>query len=614
MKTVLVRRFILSVLALLVTASLISFWNLVYAQSPTRPNMANDEDFRRPPPRPVTNTPQLPQINRNQEGKIFLEGADSLYRFDLYEDIKIVRGNVKFRSGNMYMYCDSAFFYAEKDLANCYGHVKMVQGDTLFIYADRLFYNGTQEWARLVGGPSEKEVRMVNRSVQLTTDSFDYSIKNRVGWYTRGGQLRDDANTLTSGYGEYSTQTKNARFYRDVVLVNRKDGYRLYTDTLYYNTRSHLARVETRTVIISKNDTIITMGGLYNTVTGKADLTKRSTIFHRDSNNNVVTLEGDSLVFDKINQMSYAYSFRNPARRATPVVVTDTANKTLLIGGFGYYDIKNRKAMATENPLLIEYSRPDTVFLRADTIRTWIMKETLVPDSATGKLPRAPKDTYVASAYNRARFFRNDIQGVADSITYVELDSILYLNYKPVVWSGERQVSGNEILVHINDTTTDWVHLPDKGILMEDVEEDFYNQLSGDDLLATLDNNEVKRLQVEGSVQVRMLPVEEDSTINKFVKAESSFLDVTFENKDLDRLKMWPEVTGSVTPIGLVKEADKLLPNARWLEEIRPVREWYGNIRWLDELVGIPPALESYFGTRVPSASPKRKPQMKKIN
>ena len=612
MRVATVRKFIHFSLAMLLLASLLSFWHIATAQTPTpRPNMQNDEDFRRPPPRPTA--PQMPQQNRYQEGKVFLEAADSLYRFDLYEDIKIVRGNVKFRHGNMFMYCDSAFFYTEKDIANCYGHVRMVQGDTLHIYADRLYYNGMQELARLTSGPTERKVRLVNRQVQLTTDSLDYSIQRKLGWYTKGGELRDDANTLTSIYGEYSPQTKQAKFYNNVVLVNRKDGYRLYTDTLYYNTATHLADVNSKTIIEGKNDTIITMGGTYNTNTGKADLKKRSTVFHRDSNNNVITLEGDSLVFDRIRNISYAYSFRNPDKRPTPVVVTDTANKSILIGGYGYYDNNHRMAMATENPLLIEFSRPDTVFLRADTIRTTMKKQEPVPDSL-GRVTGKPKDYYVAKAYNRARFFRNDIQGVADSITYVEIDSILYLNRKPVVWSGERQVSGNEILVHINDTTADWVHLPDKGILMEHVEEDFYNQLSGDDLFATLEDNTVKRLEVEGSVQVKMLPEEDDGSINKFVDAESSFLDVTFEDNDLDRLKMWPEVTGSVTPIGQVKDSDKMLPNARWMDYIRPVREWYGSINWLDELGGIPPQLEEYFGKHESAPSSARRKSVVRNN
>ena len=595
---------------MLILASLLSFWHIASAQTNTqRPNMTKEENFRRPAPRPTV--PEMPKQNRYQEGKVFLEAADSLYRFDLFEDVKIVRGNVKFRQGNVFMYCDSAFFYTDKDLANCYGHVRMVQGDTLHIYADRLYYNGVQQLAKLVAGPSERKVRMVNRGVQLTTDSLDYSLLNKLGWYNVGGELRDEENTLTSGYGEYSPATKNAKFFRNVVLVNRKDGYKMYTDTLYYNTNTHLARVETKTLIEGKNDTIITMGGLYNTNTGNADLTQRSTIFHRDSNNNVVTLEGDSIVYDKIHQISYAYSFRNPAKRPTPVVLTDTANKSVLIGGFGYYDNVNRKAMATMSPLLIEYSRPDSVFLRADTIRTMMAKEVVEPDSL-GNLPHEPKEYYIAKAYNRARFFRNDIQGVADSITYVELDSMIYMNRKPVVWSGERQAMGNEIEVHINDSTADWVHLPDRGVLMEFVDEDFYNQLAGDDLFATLEDNTVKRLEVEGSVQVIMLPEEEDATINKFVEAESSFLDVTFEDNDLDRLKMWPEVTGTVTPIDQVKDSEKLLPNAFWLENIRPVREWYGGtIRWLDELVGITPELESYFGTNEISlpSSPRRQPK-----
>lgn len=553
-----------------------------------------EENYHRPKPQEPT-TPQMPSQNRYQPDKIFLEKADSLYRTDLSQDIKIVKGNVMFRQGGTIMTCDSAYFYSEQNRANCFGNVRMVQGDTLFIYADRLYYDGLRQFAQLKCGPTARKVRLINRRDTLTTDSLDYNLAMRLGWYSDGGELKDPTTTLTSIYGQYSPATKNAEFFHDVVLINRKDHYRLLTDTLYYNTATGIARIETRTRIEGENDTIITTGGTYNTKTGFADLTRRSIITHRDSNNNVVTLEGDSIIYDRDSEVSRAYRFNSPDKRSMPVVLTDTANKSILIGGYGLYDNKNRQAFATDYPLLMEYSRPDTLFLRADTIRTFVM--TTVPETdSLGVALEEPKDYYLAKAYNRSRFFRQDIQGVADSITYVEIDSMIYLNRKPVVWSGERQVSGNIIEVHLNDSTADWARLPDQGLLMEAVEEDFYNQLSAKKMLATLKGETIDRLEAEGNVMVVMIPVEEDSTYNKFVNAESSFLDVTFTDNDIDHLKMWPQVTGAVTPIGQVTQDKKLLRGARWLDAIRPRRQWYGEtLKWEDELGEISDELEEYF-------------------
>ena len=557
------------------------------------PQRQSEEFFRPSPTRP--GSPTIPSADRSQPDKIFLEEADSLFRTNPYEDIKIVKGNVLFRQGGMTLTCDSAYFYAERDRADCFGNVRMVQGDTLFLYADRINYNGLSQFATLSNGPTAPKVRLINTADTLITDSLDYNLFERLGWYSKGGELRDPTSTLTSGYGEYSPATKDARFFHDVVLINRKDNYRLLSDTLYYNTATGIASIDSRTIIEGDNDTIITTGGTYNTNTGFADLTKRSLILHRDSNQNVVTLEGDSIIFDRDTEISRAYRFRAPGKRGMPVVLTDTANKAVLIGGYGFYDNKGRTAMATEYPMLMEYSRPDTVFLRADTIRTYMLHADAETDTL-GNLLREEQDYYLAKAYNRSRFFRSDLQGVADSITYVGLDSMIYLHRKPVVWSEERQINGDIILVHINDSTADWVRLPQNGMVMDHVEEDFYNQLSAKQMLATLENGAIRRLEAEGNVMAIILPQESDSTYNKFVNAESSFLDVYFTDDDMERLKMWPQVNGTVTPIGQVADGDKLLKGAVWLEAIRPLRRWYGDrVTWEDELGEIPDELEKYF-------------------
>lgn len=590
------RLWILLVLGLILSASGVSLLAQQQNRSRNLPATGRRESFRRPKPS-LPSRPTVPSQNRYQTDKVFLENADSLFRTDLYEDVKIVKGNVKFRQGGMWMYCDSAWYNQERNLIDAFGHVRMEQGDTLFIYADKLFYDGFQKLARLRCGPSQREVILKNRHTRLTTDSLDYSLAMRLGWYEYGGRLEDDVNTLTSEYGQYSPETKDAEFFYDVVLVNRRDGFRLLTDTLYYNTGSHIARIVSPTEIQSDNDTVIARDGTYNSLTGVADLTSRSLMLHRDSADNVITLEGDSIVYDRQRRISRAYSFRGPGKISAPVVLTDTARRATLLGGFGLYNDSTREATVADYPLMMEYSRPDTLFLRADTIRSWVITTPERPQADSIAAP-VMKEYHKAVAQGHGRFFKEDLQGVADTITFIELDSMLYLTRKPVVWSGERQISGRRIEVHLMDSTADWATLPDKGMMMEHVDEDFYNQLSANRMHATLSEGTLSRLDAEGNVQTIFLPQENDSTYNKLVNAESSFMTIDMAPKgtDLERLKMWPEVTGSVIPIFLVKTTDKMLQNAVWHDDIRPRREWYGDrVRWADDLGEVSPALEEYF-------------------
>lgn len=744
-----------------------------YAQSQQQKKheIKEENDFSRPEPtRPIQ--PQIPSVNRYQEDKVFLEYADSLYkrkinRFDTIER-QILKGNVKFRQAGLWMFCDSAYYYPEENSLDAFSNVRMEQGDTLFVYADKLFYNGDEHLAKLKNGPTREKVTLINKDVTLTTDSLDYNLEIDLGWYVKWGTIDDKVNTLTSLYGEYSPKTKRAEFFTDVVLQNQKDGFTMYTDTLYYSTETHIANIESRTEIQSENDTIITNLATYYTDTGDADLLSRSLIIHRDSTGNITTLEGDSIIYDNTTRISRAYMFRDPFKRSAPMVITDTAQKTTLIGGYGVYNDSTKEALATIYPLLMEYSQGDTLFLRADTIKTFIVRE-MVPDkkrrtksgypewndeiivmkdTISGLLwidttffkvripyvdtPRAkllaaappykkeetvkneenissllpesvdegldqmspdsisvgliedkiseglPKDTisvglvediisteipgdsisvglvedliseglprdsilvglmediisaelptdsvslnqanslgelleqtveekvdsvpyeyHVALAYHRGRFFKQDIQGVADSMVFVEKDSMLYLFRKPIIWSEERQVTGNRIDVHFNDSTTDRAYLPEYGLMSEYVDEDFYNQIYGKEITAYFEGQGLRRMSVSGNVETIFLPQEEDSTFNRLVNAESSYMEVYLDSNKLDWLKMWPEVSGSVTPIFLVKRAQMYLQKFKWWGFLRPEREWYGDrMHWADNLGEVPDELEQYF-------------------
>lgn len=582
-------KYILYVLTALVAAGTLSVLQGALAQT-RRAAEQKKETYTRPAPtKPLK--PSIPEANRYQDDKVFLENADSLFRPpNEFEEFQIVKGSVKFRQGSMWMFCDSAYYYPQKNSMHAFGHVEMRQGDTLFVYADRLFYDGMVKHATLTSGPSRGNVELKNRTVTLVTDSLDYDLNAQRGWYVTWGRLEDDMNTLTSTYGEYSPSTKEAKFRDDVLLVNRKDGYRLTTNELDYNTATHIADINTLTRIEGANDTIITTRGHYNTATDHAELTARSTIMHRDSSLNVTTLEGDSIIYDKRSRVSKAYMFRDPSRHPAPMVITDTARKVTLIGGYGEYNDSTREAMSTYYPLLLEYSRPDTLFLRADTVLSFM--ETLVRDT----VDTVPRDFHVARAIGRARFFNKDLQGIADTLLMVERDSMLHMMRKPVVWTGERQVYGNRIDVHFNDSTPDWAELPESGMVAEHIAEDFYNQMTGAYMKAYLEDQRLKRLEVDGNVMVIMLPQEKDSSYNKLVHAESSYLTLDMDSNKVERLKMWPEVSGTVTPMFEVKKSQQYIEGFRWFESLRPRREWYGDkMHWADELGDISDELEAYF-------------------
>lgn len=488
--------------------------------------------------------PTIPSANRNQKGKVFLEHANTL-SYDQVRDSneQVLVGDVQLRKGGMFMYCDSARFNEATGSLDAFGNVRMEQGDTLFVYGDMLFYDGVTELAELRGDYGTP-VRLINRDVKLVTDVFFYDMRQDVGFYETGGTLTDKQNKLTSYQGYYYPATKDAFFYLDVVLTGprQNDTLHMYTDSLTYNTQTAVAQLMCPTLITNKDGEINSSSGFYETQTGIADLYDRSTVHTRRGN----TLTGDTLFYDR--EAGYGEAFGN-------MLLTDSAKQSSLAGDYGFYNEISDSAFVTGRALAREYSNAeDTLYLHADTIIGYMLEDS----------------THVTNAFRRVRFYRSDIQGLCDSMSMVERDSIMYMYDYPVIWTGSRQIVGNVIYVHGNDSTADWARLPEYGLVSENIEEDCYNQMFAADMTTWMTDTVVDRVYAEGNVQVIMFPIENDSTYNKFSYVESSYMDAVFENNEVKRVKMWPETNGKVTPLYLAKKTSYFLPKFRWYETLRP--------------------------------------------
>jgi len=490
-------------------------------------------------------TPQIPKANRNQTNKVFLENADLLKADEnISLDYQVLKGNVRFRRGDMYMFCDSAYFYAQTSSLDAFGNVRMTQGDTLWVYSDVLHYYGDQGVAEL-----RSNVRLENRSTTLLTNALDYEINSNVGYYFDGGTIVDNRNNteLSSVYGRYELDTKQAEFSRDVHLVN--DRYEMFTDLLDYNTQSHIAHITSETLIVSDSNTINTTNGWYNTSADDATLYERALITAKDGK----TLLGDTVYYNRN---------RNYGEARGNVVITDPTNKVILDGNYGYHDDNAHYSFVTGRARAREFSQKDTIYLHADTLCTLINH--VVNDSVNDSVR-------VLRAFNQVRFFRSDVQGICDSLQLSEADTIINMYNHAVVWNLERQIFGDEINVHLNDSAADWATLPTGGFMAEHLGETYYDQLSGKKMKAWFEDKELRRLDVDGNVQVIMFPQEKDSTYNKMVNAESSFMRLNLKAKqEVDRITMWPEVSGRVTPLFLAKKTDLYLPQFQWYDALRP--------------------------------------------
>lgn len=466
--------------------------------------------------------------------RVFLEAANELEFNELITpDFQILRGDVRFRKDSMYMYCDSAYFYEKTNSLDAFGNVRMEQGDTLFIYGDELYYDGETQFARI-----RNNVRMINRDVVLTTDSFNYDMEINIGYYFEGGEVADTVNRLTSFYGQYSPDTKNAVFNYDVKLFNPQ--FTLYSDTLEYNTTTKIADILGPSVIVSDSNTIYSSLGFYDTANDLARLYDRSLIVSKSQK-----LTGDTIFYDRNNGFGEVFGH---------MVVDDTLRMMQMHGHYGFYNERSEESFSTDSALLVDYSQPDTLYLHADTLESL-------------KLNQSRR---VLLAYHDVRMYRHDMQAICDSMEYRVEDSVLVMMDGPIMWNLDYQIFGDTIKVYMNDSTIDWAHIPDFAFATQQKDTAFFDQLSGKDLKAYFVNGDISQVDVSGNVQTIFYPQESDMTFTGMNMAETSFLTMYMKNRQMDKLKMWPTVDGTMTPISKLKPDMIFLPDYKWYESYRP--------------------------------------------
>ena len=472
------------------------------------------------------------------KSKVFLLHSDVLKKNKKNPDAQILVGDVAFRHDSIYMYCDSACFYEKTNSLEAFDNVKMVQGDTLFLYGDYLFYDGNAQIAQV-----RNNVRMENRTITLETDSLNYDRVANLGYFFDGGTLMDEENVLTSDWGEYSPATKWSVFNYDVKLVNPQ--FTLTSDTLRYNTMSKVASIVGPSNIDSKENHIYSELGFYDTHYGQAELLNRSILVNEGKQ-----LTGDSLFYDRNKRFGEA--FYN-------VEFTDTVNKSMLKGDYCRYEELPEYAFATDKAVAIDFSQGDSLYLHADTLQLYTYH--LKTDSMFREM----------RAFHKVRIYRTDVQGVCDSLVFSSKDTCLTMYHDPILWNNQQQLLGEQIMVYMNDSTIDWAHIHNQALSVEKIDSVNFNQVAGKDMKAYFKDGEMHQVDVLGSVRVVYYWMEKDSTLMGMNVSETSELSIFLENRKMKKMLMKPKTNGVFYPMDQLP-ADKMkLDNFAWFDYVRPL-------------------------------------------
>jgi lipopolysaccharide export system protein LptA len=443
-------------------------------------------------------------------------------------------GNVQIQDNEVMMWCDSAHFYPDKNQVTAFSKVHIQQGDTLNLFGDYLFYDGKDQTAFVKG-----HVVLINKETHLYTDSINYDVARRIAKYNRRGRITNAENTLTSIVGVFYMPENLFHFKDSVKIVNPK--YVMTADTMDYNTVKKIAYFTGPTELNGDSLYLYCEKGWYDTQNEITSVWKNAFI-----NNRKQIVHGDSLYYN--DSTGYGEGYRN-------VIIEDTINQIAIEGNYAWYYKEPERFLVTDRAVFIQISKPDSLFLHADTISAITM-----PDSTA-------KGYRLMRAYHGCRVFGKDLQSKCDSLSYSSQDSVIRLYKRPVIWSVENQLTGDSMAVFTKNRQTDRLELYNNAFIVSQVDTIRFNQIKGRSLTGYFKNNELYKINIKGNGE-SLYYLLDNELVAGMNQSKCANIEVLVDKGKIKEIYEYENPEGFIDP---PLPADPVrLEGFKWLDSLRP--------------------------------------------
>lgn len=473
------------------------------------------------------------RVQLKNADKLKGKGGDGAERFD-----RLI-GNVILVQNKTTIYCDSAYLYKKRNFVEAFGKVRIVEGDSITITGNKLEYDGNTKKAKL----RNNVVFTKLATSTLYTDNLDFDRPKNLAYYFNGGRLVDSINVLTSQKGYYDLNSNMASFKKKVDVKN--PDYTMTSDSLQYNSRSKIIYFRTPTNVMDKDSsTFVYNDGEYDTKT------KQSVLELGVAESTEYILESEDFALDNIRQIyKLRKSVKLISKKENLIIYGQAADYYKATGIIKVYDRAYVAKITEDN---------DTLFMAADTLVS--IDD---PDPIKKRL----------LAYHNVKIFKEDLQGIADSMEYRSSDSTIYFYEDPVLWSEGNQMTADSIRMLIKNNTIDRIFMNVNSFIIAQDSLFNFNQIKGRKMTAEFKEKKLSRMIVEGNGEsIYYAFSEEEKTAMGVNRIICSNITIRFKEGKVNTLSFYVQPEARFIPPHEIKEEDIRLKGFVWRDKDKPIK------------------------------------------
>ena len=472
---------------------------------------------------------------QHKKTKVHIENYDLMTYSKSKGDMQRLIGNVKIRHDSAYFFCDSAYFFEKTNSFDAYRNVHIIVNDSVEIFSDLLNYDGNARFAEFFDN-----VKLRDDSTTLYTEYLTYDRNLHLAAYPDSATTVRGDKTLTSRIGYYRDDLKEFSFFENVEVLSPK--YQMFTDTLFYNTQIEKMWFEGPTTIINKENILEGTHGYYLVDEDFVFLDQRPFM-----HNETQQMRSDSIQYDRNIGLAKAFG---------QVDMIDTAYKVVMRGDYMELWEHRNFSYATDSAYAVYYDQ-DSLFIHGDTLFFHFKKD--------------QEEIEKLIARRNVRFYKSDMQGKCDTLTYLMADSTIRMRVAPILWTDDSQLSGTDIDIKTNGKSIDWVLQRGNAFIISQDSIEGFNQIKGQDITSRFRDGNIHRVNVDGDAAETLYWIrDDDGALIGIDISKSATMVIEMDSNSISVIKGYKDITETMYPESDLNENARKLQGFQWHDEARP--------------------------------------------
>lgn len=211
----------------------------------------------------------------------------------------------------------------------------------------------------------------------------------------------------------------------------------------------------------------------------------------------------------------------------------------------------------------------DSLAVGADSLASATDSLAVQKDSVPEPLD-STKISFITAVKN-VKLYKSDIQIACDSLAYNDLDSLVRMYERPIVWNeSNRQYSADSLFAVLKNQSLQKASLMSNAFIIIKEDTLCYDQIRATEMLAYFDTTgALSRFDAMGDANA-IFYLQEDSVYATVNKSEAKMLSAHFKNGDIDRVYYFESAKNDGYPVAQMTSEERVLKGFSWQPELRP--------------------------------------------